>query len=56
MEGLHFTDIKRLIFSRYLQTMRGLEQKYKPDRLPSDRDKILKEKLITKIIWSHCLI
>ena len=55
MEGLYFTDIKSLNF-RYLLTMRGLEQKYKPDRIFNDRDKILKEKIIAKIIWSHCLI
>ena len=29
--------------------MRGLEQKYKKDRLPNDRDKIMKEKLITNL-------
>ena len=52
MEGLHFTDMKAWIF-RDLLKMRGLEQKYLPDRLPNDRDKILKEKLITKIKWSQ---
>ena len=44
MEGLHFTGIKRQNI-RYLLTMRGLELKYKLNRLPNDGNKILKEKL-----------
>ena len=54
--GIAFYCHKKPEFFLYLIAMRGFEQKYKPDRLPNDRDKILKEKIITKIIWSHCLI